>query len=179
MRRGGRTTTLHGEARFLSQLFSNEWHLAQGDRTLARLARIPRRHSSSALLTDGTELTLAPEGWGTVIARDADGEEHARIVRRSWWGRTWEVEAPGFTCLLTSDPLPRRWTMRFGSEPVGRLVGGLVTYNSIDVHTDIAVPVVSLIQAWHVIARPWEQAASPGSLVARPAPPENDPWSSL
>ena len=105
-----------------------------------------------------------------MVARDPGGEEIARIVRRSWWGRAWEVEAPGFACRLTSDVLPRRWTLRLGSEPVGRIAGGYISYNRVDIETAVAVPVTSLALAWHVIARPWEQAAAPGALVARPSP---------
>ena len=68
---------------------------------------------------------------------------------------------------LRSEPLPRRWSIRVGSEPVGRLTGGLLSYNHLDVHTDIGVPLTALVLAWHVLARPWEQAAAPGSLVRR------------
>jgi hypothetical protein len=69
-----------------------------------------------------------------------------------------------------SDPLPRRWSLRFGSEPVGRLAGGLLSYNHLAVHTDLAVPVVALALTWHVLARPWEAAAAPGALVPQRAP---------
>jgi hypothetical protein len=159
-----------GDARFESRLFSNQWLLLQGDDVVARLFRIPSRHTSELETVDGPAQILEPEAWGTVIARTEDGTEFGRIVRRSWWGRAWEIQSPGFGCTLTSDPLPRRWSLRFGSEPVGRLAGGLITYNSVDLHTDVAVPVTGLALAWHVIARPWEQAAAPGALVARPAP---------
>ncbi len=159
-----------GAATFRSRPFSDAWELSQDSGPVAVLRRIPSRHTSEIVFTDRARLTLAPEGWGTVVARTEDGEERARIVRRSWWGRTWEVEAAGFGCQLISDPLPRRWSLRMGSEPIGRLAGGLVSYNRIDVQADVAVPVSALALAWHVIARPWEQAAAPGALVARPSP---------
>jgi hypothetical protein len=87
------------------------------------------------------------------------------VERRSWWGRRWDLFGPSFACALTSDPLPRRWSLRYGNEPVGRLAGTLFSYNRLTVHTDVAVPTVSLALAWHVLARPWEAAAAPGALV--------------
>lgn len=170
MRRGARIPTFSGEARFRSRLFSNHWILLQGDEVLARIERIPSRHSSELLLPGTASLTIEPEGWGTVIARDELGDEQGRIVRRSWWGRAWELTVPGFAADLTSDPRPRRWSLRLGSEPVARLAGGLATYNSVDVRADVAVPVLAVVLAWHVVARPWEQAATPGTLVAQRAP---------
>lgn len=155
-----------GEARFTSRAFSNRWQVLVRGEMQATLQRDPSRHVSTALLADGTALELAPEGWGTVVAR-AGEEEWGRIVRTSWWGRSWELNAGGFACELRSDPLPRRWSIRIGSEPVGSLTGGRLTYNHLEIHTDIGVPLTALILAWHVLARPWEQAAAPGTLVRR------------
>jgi hypothetical protein len=153
-----------GTCRFESALMSNRWRLLQDRTVLAEAQRVPTRHISILRLADGTGLELRPAGWGTVVAL-AGEQEVGRIVRRSWWGRRWQLSGQGFACDLVSEPLPRRWSLRFGSEAVGRLSGGLLTYNHLQVHTDLAVPVVSLALAWHVLARPWEAAAAPGALV--------------
>ena len=92
-------------------------------------------------------------------------KEWGRIVRRSWWGRRWDLVSPTFGYTLTSDPMPRRWTIRVGNEPIGRLSGGLFSYNRLTVHTDVAVQALPLVLAWHVLARSWEAASAPGSLV--------------
>jgi hypothetical protein len=170
MARALRIPTVVGDARFRSRLLSNAWTLEQGDAVLARLVRIPSRHTSEVTLSDGTPLELRPEGWGTVAAAFDDDQVWGRILRRSWWGRAWEIEGQGFAIGLTSDPLPRRWSLRIGSQAVGRLAGGVASYNRLDVATDVAVPVPALALAWHVLARPWEQAAAPGTLVVRPEP---------
>ena len=170
MARALRIPTVVGDARFRSRLLSNAWSLSQGGTELARLVRIPSRHTSEVALPDGTAMELRPEGWGTVAAVFDDDQPWGRILRRSWWGRAWEIEGQGFAIGLTSDPLPRRWSLRIGSQPVGRLAGGIASYNRLDVSTDVSVPVPALALAWHVLARPWEQAAAPGSLVVRPEP---------
>jgi hypothetical protein len=170
MSRALRIPTVVGDARFRSRLLSNTWTLEHRGAVLARLLRIPSRHTSDVTLPDGTTLELRPDGWGTVTAVFDDDQPWGRIVRRSWWGRAWEIEGQGFAIGLTSDPLPRRWSLRIGSQPVGRLAGGVVSYNRLDVSSDVSVPVPGLALAWHVLARPWEQAAAPGSMVARPEP---------
>jgi hypothetical protein len=158
-----------GEVRFFSRPFSNEWRLTVADRELAVLRRVPSRHISEVATADGTRYRLQPEGWGTVVALEEEAER-GRITRRSWWGRAWDLTSPVFGYALTSDPLPRRWTLRVGNEPVGRLAGTPFSYNRLRVLTDVAVPVLPLVLCWHVLARPWEAAAAPGSLVAQPRP---------
>jgi len=159
-----RIPTVVGDSRFESALLSNQWQLRQGKVVLADLQRVPSRHLSLLRLADGTGLELRPKGWGTVVAMHGDTEV-GRVVRRSWLGRRWQLTGPGFACDLTSDPLPRRWSLRLGTEPIGRLAGAPFSYNRLAVHTDLAVPVVALALAWHVLARPWEAAAAPGALV--------------
>ena len=163
-------SALVGDHRFESQLFSNDWQLVGPEGVVARLRRIPSTHTSLAALADGRRLEIEPAGWGTVVAH-GDAQK-ARIERQSWWGRRWEVTGVGFGYELTSDPLPRRWSLRIGGHPVGRLAGTVWSYNRLEVHTDVAVPVHALILAWHVIARPWEAAAAPRSLrpISRPEP---------
>lgn len=163
-----RIPTVVGDCRFESALFSNHWRLQQGKSVLAQLQRVPSRHLSLVRFADGPLVELRPAGWGTVIAVQGDVEV-GRVVRRSWWGRRWELSGSGFACDLTSDLVPRRWSLRFGTEAVGRLAGAPFSYNHLRVHTDLAVPVVALALGWHVLARPWEAAAAPGALVpARP-----------
>jgi len=160
-------SALVGEHRFVSRMFSNDWQLVGPDGVVARLRRIPSTHTSLATLGDGTRLEIEPAGWGTVVA--TGDAQKARIERRSWWGRRWEVTGIGFGYELTSDPLPRHWSLRIGGHPVGRLAGTIWSYNRLIVNTDVAVPVHAVILAWHVIARPWEAAAAPRSL--RPLAP--------
>ncbi|MBU1226411.1 MAG: hypothetical protein KJ698_04230 [Actinobacteria bacterium] len=153
-----------GECRFTSPPFSNTWALwCRGER-LATMTRRPRQHTSDVSLADGGEIRLQPDGWGTVVALE-NGSELGRIVRRSWWGRRWDLISPAFGYVLTSDPMPRHWTIRVGNEPVGRLSGGLLSYNRLTVEADVGIQVLALVMAWHVLARPWEAAAAPGSLV--------------
>jgi len=155
---------VYGACRFESALLSNRWRLVQGRQVLAELQRVPTRHISLLRLPDRTLIELRPSGWGTVIAYRG-AEEVGRVARRTWWGRHWELSGPGFACALSSDPLPRHWSLRYGNEPVGHLRGGWLTYNRLDVQTHVAIPVASLALAWHVLARPWEAAAAPGALV--------------
>ena len=163
-----------GEARFTSALFSNRWRLQQHDDQIAELFRIPSRHTSRLVLP-GATIDIEPLGWGTMVAM-SDGEEIGRIVRRSWWGRRWDVSSPGVYYELVSDRLPRRWSFRVGHEPVTHFAGGFISYNVLRVSSIMAVPVVSLALAWHVIARPWEAAATPGALVPTRAPQPRTPY---
>ncbi len=160
-----RNPVVIGDCRFESRFFSNRWRLVQRDAVIAELRRMPSRHMTMLHLPDQQPVELRPARWGTVIAADPDGNERGRIERQSWWGRRWEISGSGFACALTSDPLPRRWTLRFGTEPVARLSGTPWSYNQLAVHTDVAVPVTALALAWHVLARPWEAAAAPGALI--------------
>ena len=122
---------------------------------------------------------LGREDMCTVLSHNAGGysfyksAERGRITRRSWWGRSWDLESPTFAFALTSDLMPRRWTLRIGNEPVGHLSGGLLSYNRLTVRTDVAVQVLPLVLAWHVLARPWEAAAAPGSLIPHGSQLEN------
>jgi hypothetical protein len=153
-----------GDCRFESRFLSNHWRLLKGDEVIAEMTRVPARHISVVHLPDGSEQVLRPANWGTVAAFE-QGEERGRIVRASWWGRSWEVATPEFACTLSCDPPPRRWSLRFGSERFGRLSGTLFSYNRMEVHTDLMVPITALALAWHVLARSWELAAAPGQLL--------------
>lgn len=153
-----------GDCRFDSGLFSNRWTLSRGSELVAELQRDPSHHTSHGVFADGTEFDLIPDGWGTIDLRAAESTL-GRIDRQSWWGRRWEISGVGFACDLTSDRRPRRWTFRIGGEPIGSLAGTAWSYNRLVVHTDVSIPVHAIVLAWHVLARPWEQAAAPRSLV--------------
>lgn len=159
----GGMPALSGTTRFRSGMFSNAWVLMSGDHEVARLYRMPSRHTSVVILEGERRFDLRPEGWGAVVAMEGDDERY-RIERRSWLGRRFEMSGSGFACELTSDPAPRRWTLRVGGEPIGRVAGTLWSYNRIQVHSDMAIPVGALALMWHVLARPWEAAAAPGVL---------------
>lgn len=158
-----------GEVRFKSRLFSNVWVMTSADGVLARLRRIPSTHTSLVTLADGTALEVEPEGWGTVVI--AGDTQSARIVRESWWGRRWSVTGLGFAYDLTSDPMPRRWSLRIGGHPVAHLAGTPWSYNRMMVHADVGIPVHALILSWHVLCRPWEAAAAPRTLRPQQPPP--------
>lgn len=128
------------------------------------MRRFPRQHMSSVKLADETVWSLAPFGWGTVRATE-DGDEIARIIRRSWWGRRWEILAPGFRVDLVSRPRPRRWALTIGDEPIAEVRGSALGYNKLVVDASIAVPTVAVILAWQVIVRPWESARYPVVLL--------------
>lgn len=136
---------------------------------IAELSRHPSRHTTTAILEDGMELTMAPASWGAIVAATREGPV-ATIERRSWWGRRWEIGGSGFGCEVTSDPLPRRWTLRIGGEPMGRIAGSAFSYNKMVADLDVTVPVHALILAWHVLVRPWEAAAAPRTLVPEQGP---------
>ncbi len=158
---------LGGSARLLSPVASNRWRLVQNGDELAVLQRFPHHRMSAALLADGTEWRLAPHGWGTIVAAE-DENELARIVRRSWWGRRWEIESQAFALSLVSTPAPRRWAFHVGNEPVAHLAGSILSYNRLRIDAPLAVPLVAVLLAWQVVVRPWELAAYP--LALRPAP---------
>ncbi|NQV05832.1 hypothetical protein HQ535_04720 [bacterium] len=159
-----RVPVVIGETEARSNFMSNKWVLTSAGNRAATLTREPTRHTSYVVLADGTDLVLAPDAWGTVVAMSGDTEV-GRATRTSWLGRSWEVSGPTFSANLTSDPIPRRWKLRLGREEVGQFSGGVLSYNRLHLHSVIAVPVVVVALAWHVLARPWEAAAAPGVMV--------------
>ncbi len=164
---------LYGSCELVSRWMSNEWRLMQGDEEIARLRRHGRIHVSTVTLNDGTRLLIEPYEHSVVRALDADRREVARVTRRSWLGRRWDLTASTFSYELVSHPRPRRWQLRLSHIAVADITGSLVSYNRVQVESFLAIPVVAVVLAWHVIARPWEAAAAPRSLIpasARPAP---------
>lgn len=162
-----RHPTILGEAQFTSRFLSNRWELISGD-VIGTFVRLPSRHLSQGR-TGGAPIEMRPEGWGTVVFFE-EGRELGRIVRRSWWGRRWEISGSGFGCDLVSEPRPRRWTMRIGGHPLATISGTPWSYNRLTIRTDVSVPAWALALTWQVVARPWEAAAEPRSLRAV-APP--------
>ena len=161
---------LHGSAEMRSPWFSSEWRLTQGGREIAEMRRHARMHVSTVTFAEGERWLLEPQGWGVVRAMDSGETEIARVVRRSWIGRRWELTAPAWAYELVSDPLPRRWHFAVGNVAVAQIAGSLFSYNRVRIDTTLAVPVAAVMLAWHVIARPWEAAAAPAGLVPAAQP---------
>jgi hypothetical protein len=151
-----------------SRFLSNEWRLVHNEVVVARVRRHARLHVSTVMLDDDTVWILEPDGWGVVRALE-EGEPIARIVRRSWLGRRWEVSGLGFAFDLVSRPAPRRWHITVGDAPVARISGSLISYNRLTIDSDLTIPVVAVLLAWHVVVRPWEAAAEPRIIRAIPA----------
>lgn len=156
---------IRGEARLLSPWFSNNWVLMNQGLQLARMRRFPRLYISLAQLSDGTQLTLQPDGFAVVKAVDANGNEVGRVTRRSWWGRRWDITGPGFSYELVSHPMPRRWKIEVGGSAFAEIRGSLISYNTVTIDAPLSLPALVGVLAWHVIARPWEAAAAPRGLV--------------
>lgn len=168
-----------GTARMRSPLFSNWWELVDGDgQLLARLRRHPRLHVSTVDFEDGSRWLLEPAGNGVVVARYEGRSEIGRISRQSWWGRRWQVTGPAWGYEVISDPVPRRWHFAVGGEPVAAITGSVLSYNTVTIEAMLPIQLCAVVLTWHVIARPWEQAAAPRGLVpirhprtsTRPAP---------
>ena len=165
---GNRITgdVITGAARMRSKVFSNQWTLEdEAGRVYAHMRRFPRQRMSQVQLADGTRLEIAPHGWG-VHQLIHEGDAIARIERRSWWGRRFEITSPAFGYNLVSRPAPRSWDLAVGEHPVAHLRGSLVSYNRLRIQSDLATPTAAVLLAWQVLCRPWEQGAFP---IARPA----------
>lgn len=166
MERRAYLMSINGPARLTSPWFSPNWRLADSSGALiAEMRRYPRMHVSTVRFRDGSALLLEPNGWGIVRALDVDRNEIGRVTRQTWIGRQWQLTAPQWSYDLVSDPIPRRWHIAVGGARVAGISGSLVSYNSVTIETVLSVPVTAVILAWHVIARPWEAAASPKGLV--------------
>ena len=162
-----------GTLQLESPWFSNRWLVIQGDRELARVQRHGRLYVSDVMLADGTSWLIEPTGSGVVSAIEESGKEFARIERRSWLGRRWDVTSQQFAYELVSDPRPRQWHFTVGGATAADLSGSLVSYNTVTVDAAIGMPLVAVLLGWHVIARPWEAAAEPRGLVPSAAPDPN------
>lgn len=154
-----------GSAEFTSPLFSDVWTFRVEDQVRASAVRHPRRHYSEVSLLDGTVWILQPEAWGVVQALE-DDVPFARATRQGWSGRQWELGGVGFSYLLRNRSLVRRrWSVDLGNEPISRLSGRPFSYNRLRVETDIPLPLVVILLAWHVVCRSWEASAHPHLLI--------------
>jgi len=162
----GLFTTIYGTAELRSPWMSNRWQLLDNEGEMATLHRISRLHISRIYLEGGEEAVLAPHERSAVVALNPDGEELARITRTSWFGRRWEITSKRWAYDLVSDPRPRRWQIALGGTSVAQMTGSLVSYNRVDIEAPMGVPLLVVALAWHVIARPWEAAAAPSTLIA-------------
>jgi hypothetical protein len=162
----GLFTIVYGQGQLRSPLGSNRWRLFANDDELALLRRQGRLHISRVLLPSGEEATLAPDERSAVAALDENGNELARITRTSWFGRRWEITSQKWAYELVSDPRPRRWHVTVGGTSVAQMTGSLFSYNRVTIDAPLGVPLLVVALAWHVIARPWEAAAAPATLIA-------------
>jgi hypothetical protein len=165
--------TIYGAAELRSPFMSNRWRLVGNDSNdLATLHRVSRLHISRIYLPNGEQAVLVPHERSVVTALDTEGAELARITRTSWFGRRWEINSQRWAYELESDPRPRRWQITVGSTPVAQISGSLVSYNTVKIEAPLGVPILVVALAWHVIARPWEAASAPSTLVATNPTPE-------
>lgn len=161
---------VYGNVQLVSPWFSNRWRLMRGGDEVCRLERLGRIYTSIVTFPDGTKWMLDPHGNGVVRAIDREGKEFARVVRRSWLGRRWDLLSQGWNYELASHPRPRSWAIEIGGAPAAEIRGSLVSYNRVNVNAMIGVPVAAVLLGWHVIARPWEAIAEPSGLRAVPRP---------
>lgn len=164
--------TVSGTAYLDSPFMSSLWRLVDGNGEVAQLRRLGRLHISKVFLPNGEEAVLTPHGQSVVLALDPDGGELARITRTSWFGRSWDVTSKRWAYELKSDPRPRRWQITVGGTSVAHISGSLVSYNKVNIEAPLGAPILVVALAWHVIARPWEAAAAPGTLIAAPTSDE-------
>lgn len=162
---GRRPLTVLGDATLTSPLFSNEWTLSQGEHVIARMVRHGRHHLSTAEVINNEKWAILPAGWGTAIATSEEGEL-GRIERRSILGLRWDLTCGGFGYDLVNRPRFRSWAIEVAGSPVAELRGSWLSYNAMKITSSLSVPVVAILLTWHVVARPWEQAAA-----AKPALP--------
>ncbi len=167
----GRRPHILGHAELTSPWFSNQWRLLADTGEIARIVRLGRLYASAVTLADGDQWLIEPCGTGEVRVVEQDLGETARITRRSWLGRRWEIVGRNFLYDLVSLPTPRRWTIGLGGAVITDLKGSLISYNHVDIDAQLNMPVEAILLAWHVVARPWEAIAAPRGLVpaARPA----------
>ena len=163
---------VYGRVQLRSPWFSNRWRLVRDGAEVCRLQRLGRIYTSVVTMPNGARWVLDPHGNGVVRALDSEGLEFARVVRRSWLGRRWDLLSPGWNFELASRPRPRSWAIEIGGAPAAEIHGSLVSYNRVDVNAMIGVPLAAVLLSWHVIARPWEAIAEPAGLRAVPRPVE-------
>ncbi len=160
---------LYGRAQLRSPWFSNRWRFIRDGETVLRLQRIGRIYTTIVDRGDARWI-LDPHGTGVVRALDGNGHEFGRVVRRSWLGRRWDLVSQSWNYELASHPRPRAWAIEIGGAAAAEIRGSLVSYNRVDVNAMIGVPLVAVLLAWHVIARPWEAIAEPSGLLPVPRP---------
>jgi hypothetical protein len=163
---------VYGEAELRSPFLSNRWRMLSNGEEVATLRRMGRLHISRIYLPDGEEAVFTPHAQSTVVALDPEGGELARITRTSWFGRSWEIGSHRWAYELKSDPRPRRWHVTVGGTSVAQITGSLVSYNRVRVDAPLGLPILVVGLAWHSIARPWEAAAAPSTLIAADRPTE-------
>lgn len=158
---------IYGKVQLRSHWFSNRWQVEQNGTVLCNLHRLGRIYTTVVSRPDGRWI-LDPHGNGVVRALDSEGKEFGRAVRRSWFGRRWDLVSQAWNYDLVSHHRPRAWAIEIGGAPAVEIRGSLVSYNRVDVNAMIGVPLAAVLLGWHVIARPWEALAEPSGLLPMP-----------
>ena len=156
---------VYGNVQLRSPWFSNRWRVLHEGTEICQLRRLGRIYTSIVTLPDQRRWMLDPHGTGIVRAIDSEGTEFARVIRRSWIGRRWDLLSPHWNYGLVSHPRPRSWAIEIGGAPAAEIRGSLVSYNRVNVKAIIGVPLAVVLLGWHVIARPWEAVAEPSGLL--------------
>ncbi len=165
---------IYGNVELRSPWFSNRWRVTRDNTEICSVQRLGRIYTSIVTFPSGAKWVFDPHGNGVVRALDAEGKEFARVVRRSWLGRRWDLLSYGWNYELASHPRPRSWAIEIGGAPAAEIRGSLVSYNRVGVNAMIGVPLAAVLLGWHVIARPWEAIAEPSGLRAVPRPRDDD-----
>jgi hypothetical protein len=154
---------LKGQATIRSPLFSRTWTVQQGGEVLATAHRAVWRRTSKVQLLDGSTWEISPAGWGILEVRSGD-DSLGVAERTNLFGRKWSIDSNRFGYVLSArSMLLRKWTIDLGDHPVGRLKGGALSFNRIDVDAGSGIPLEVIMLSWHIIVRAWEAAAAAGA----------------
>ena len=159
---------VYGHVQLRSPWFSSQWRVLRDGAEIVRLQRLGRIYSTIVSLPGGSQWLFDPHGNGVVRALDNEGKEFARVVRRSWIGRRWDLLSQGWNYELVSHRRPRAWAIEIGGAAAAEIRGSLISYNRVDINAMIGVPLAAVLLGWHVIARPWEAIAEPSGLLPVP-----------
>jgi hypothetical protein len=148
---------LAGTAEMISLPTSRVWTLLQDGAEILRA----RRHvwqRCSVLETQTRTWVVVPDGWGTCLLLDHQGEEEARAIRDDWWGRRWSLAGrrPFNYQLWAESMLRRRWSVGQAGQEIMGIAGGRTSFNRIIFRAELPVPLQAVALTWHIVVRAWE-----------------------
>lgn len=154
MRQAGGTITIS------SAWLSRVWEFRDEEGPIANATRNVTQRTSTVQLADGRSWLLTPDGWGRI--RLVEGSHTvATAQREDFLGRHWELNSARFAYQLESDSMiRRRWTIGPIGSPIGRLRGGLLSFNRMTLESGLPIPFEAVALAWQAVVRPWEAAAT-------------------